>query len=353
MVYNTIISVSKNSTIKKDLFWESAEPGDWTVGVKIFWNESKYDLVQSNNMLSSTEFLHVDPIESDKPIIKNVKVSPSGIVQKDIVVITAEVYDTSGLKKVDINITNPLDDTYVSAMIKRDENSFKYSFSKTDEIGEYDFVITAIDNTLKNSYETYSGEFNVGKDNVDPMINYVGADPIVQLVGSYITLSCIVSDNVGISDVEARIVSPEGFSYTEDMDLKEENYIYKDIYTKAGKYSFFVIATDISGNIKISAKKYFWITDDLNDYDGDGIPNSWENKYNLDSFNASDADVDFDDDGYTNLEEYKMNTNPRENILIQNMASNIRENIWYLISSIIVFLVIIFLSIYAKRRVYK
>jgi len=353
LVYTAYISVKKNSTIKKDLFWDSAEPGDWTVGVKIFWSESKYDLFQLNNMLSSNEFLHVDPVESDKPIIKNVKVSPSSLVQKDLVIITADVYDDSGLKKVDINITDPLDGTYISSMIKTDENSFKYSFSKTGEIGEYDFVITAIDNTPKNNFKTYKGEFDVRKDNVDPVISYFGADPIVQKREGYITISCIVSDNIGISDVEARIVTPEGFSYNEELDLKEERYVYKDIYTISGKYSFFITTTDISGNIEISGKKYFWITDDLNDYDSDGIPNNWENKYNLDSFNSSDADIDSDDDGYTNLEEYKMNTNPRENILIQNMASNIRENIWYLISSVIVFLIIIVLSIYAKRRIYE
>jgi len=353
MVYSKIIDVKKNSTIKQDLFWNSASPGYWSVGVKVFWNESKYDLFQLNNMRSSPDFLYVNSIESGKPIIRNVAVAPSNPSKGDVISITAEVYDNSGLKKVEVNITNPLGVSNIGSMVRTTGDRLKYVFDETDKIGEYSFVITAVDDTAKNNFEKFEGKFVVENDKTDPIISYFGADPIVQLAGKEVTISCIVTDDIEISDVEVEIVYPDGFSYVEDMQLKNERYVYKDIYSSLGQYSFFVTATDTANNRDISSKKYFWITDDLDDYDKDGIPNSWEKKYNLNIFNASDADLDLDNDGYTNLEEYNMNTNPRENILIQNIAANIRENVWYLVFSIIAFLAITFLSIYGRRRIIK
>ncbi len=48
------------------------------------------------------------------------------------------------------------------------------------------------------------------------------------------------------------------------------------------------------------------------DNDNDGMPDDWELKYRLDPFNSSDALVDSDGDGLTNLQEYKLGTNPKK-----------------------------------------
>ncbi|MFT5296134.1 MAG: outer membrane protein assembly factor BamB [Colwellia sp.] len=46
------------------------------------------------------------------------------------------------------------------------------------------------------------------------------------------------------------------------------------------------------------------------DSDNDGLPLWWESLYNLDDNNASDAALDSDEDGLTNLEEFSLRTNP-------------------------------------------
>ncbi|MCU0798654.1 MAG: fibronectin type III domain-containing protein [Candidatus Thermoplasmatota archaeon] len=46
------------------------------------------------------------------------------------------------------------------------------------------------------------------------------------------------------------------------------------------------------------------------DWDRDGIPNEWEERYSLDPNNPNDASMDFDKDGKTNIEEFHDGTNP-------------------------------------------
>ena len=44
--------------------------------------------------------------------------------------------------------------------------------------------------------------------------------------------------------------------------------------------------------------------DESRDSDHDGIPDTWEKKWGLDPYNAADAELDKDGDGFTNLEEF-------------------------------------------------
>ena len=49
----------------------------------------------------------------------------------------------------------------------------------------------------------------------------------------------------------------------------------------------------------------------LPDRDGDGMYDAWESNNGLDSRNPADASLDDDGDGYTNLEEFRVRTDPR------------------------------------------
>ena len=46
------------------------------------------------------------------------------------------------------------------------------------------------------------------------------------------------------------------------------------------------------------------------DADQDGMPNTWENKHGFNASDSNDNNKDFDNDGYTNLEEFLNGTNP-------------------------------------------
>lgn len=48
------------------------------------------------------------------------------------------------------------------------------------------------------------------------------------------------------------------------------------------------------------------------DNDNDGMPDEWETKHNLNPLDSSDALIDLDGDGVTNLQEHKLGTNPRK-----------------------------------------
>jgi len=48
------------------------------------------------------------------------------------------------------------------------------------------------------------------------------------------------------------------------------------------------------------------------DNDQDGLPNDWEKKYGLNANDAADADLDKDNDGFTNKEEFEANTDPTD-----------------------------------------
>jgi hypothetical protein len=50
------------------------------------------------------------------------------------------------------------------------------------------------------------------------------------------------------------------------------------------------------------------------DSDNDGMPDRWEIKYGLDPYNAADAVLDCNGDGYTNIEKYINGMNPKKKI---------------------------------------
>lgn len=185
----------------------------------------------------------------------------------------------------------------------------------------------------------------------EPVIVYFDVRPHVQTRNGYVNITCIATDYIIIKTVEVNITDPYGISEMEQMtELSDGEYTYGQAFEEPGKYIFFIRVEDNTGNYVETSNKTFWIAEDADDRDNDGMPDWWEEKYNLDPEDPTDADDDIDGDEYTNLKEYEIGTNPLKNIFTQNVAYRVRNNIWYLAGSTVLFLLIVILSIYGKRR---
>jgi len=350
---NTSLSVKKGNSIKKSLFWESARSGEWIIGAKVFVPETKKDTDWWNNQMVSIPRLKVKAIEDNDPVIHSIDVQPDYQEQGGIVSITAEITDDSGLESVTIVITSPKGKIYDEEVMAytTEDDWFRYDFEETYDVGIYDFEILAVDISINANNATAEGSFTIKEDSTDPVIYFFDVDPYVQLKNKSVNISCIASDNIGIKKVTLIIVSPDGQNVSINMDLSTNNkYVYKSIYNVSGVYSCYIVIQDIAGNKVNTDIKNFWITSNLNDKDDDGMPDWWEKEHGLDPEDPSDAEKDADGDGFTNLEEYKMGTNPSKDIFMENAIYRVKENIWYLAGSIVSFLLILCLSVYGIRR---
>jgi hypothetical protein len=345
------IDVKADSGGTVSMFWDSAAPGKWLIGVKILVNNTKKDSDISNNRLLFNDFLEVKAIEGSKPKITIDSITPEKPEQGDYVDITAVVTDETGLKTVTINITDPNNDSLKADMIRLKNDKFRYVYKNTDYIGDYSFEIEAVDNTIKHNTRKLKEEFTVVKENTFPKVSFVGVFPYVQLVDEPLSITCIATDNRGVESVTVFIYPPDGFMIEADLDDTQTNkYVYKNIYNVSGKYKYKISIVDTSDNEIITEEKYFWITTNIDDTDNDGIPNQWEEKYGLNPEDPADAEKDMDNDSISNLKEYESGTNPRKNIPLENIGYRIKNNIWYILGITLIFIVIIATIIIIKWR---
>jgi hypothetical protein len=111
------------------------------------------------------------------------------------------------------------------------------------------------------------------------------------------------------------------------------------IWMEQAIHNISVTYCDASNASNISRR---YITVDVrSDFDADGLPDVWE-RQNFKNLNSADAASDWDSDGWTNLEEFQMGTNPK----VVNMKPGFFEEYWWLFMVIAMMLIVLLLLVF-------
>lgn len=354
---STNISLKKNTSTNVTLTWQKTYygkanfKGEWAVGIKIDNTTQTPDKYEVDNKRALYHVLKVIPAERNPPVLSNLECL-SSIELGDKLLIKVTATDASGIGTVIISIKTP-NKTYVNATMAAEENNrYEYLFT-TLQLGRHDFTIKATDLSPNKNQSIIMGYFVVTGDLTPPTITYFGVNPPAQLPNHPVEIRCIASDYSGIRSAEVTIQFPDNQVETHIMSTPpaDTKYIYTKTYESTGKYVFSITVKDTSGNQKTTEEKTFWITEDINDTDNDGMPDDWEERYGLNPYDPNDASQDEDNDGITNLEEYQQGTNPLQKLSSSTeILDRLQENWAYLTASLIVLVVIILLALYGIRR---
>ncbi len=357
MKNSTRISLKKDTSTNVTLTWLETRfgkptfKGEWAVGIEIFTSEQNPDKNISDNFKALYHVLKVTPAERNPPVLSNLDFS-SSIEKGDTLLIGVTAIDESGIDTVVISIRTP-NRTYVNATMTPEENHrYEYVFTSV-QIGRHNFSIIATDLSPNKNQTKNTDYFMVTEDQTPPTITYFGIIPKIQLPDHSVEIRCIATDYSGIQSAEVTIQFPDSQTETHPMTIPaaDTKYVYTKTYESTGMYTVFITVTDKLGNKKTTPEKTFWVTDDLEDKDNDGMPDDWEERYGLNPADQSDASQDDDNDGATNLEEYEQGTNPIKKISSSSeFAERLKENWAYLTASLIVFIAIVLLAVYGIRR---
>jgi subtilase family serine protease len=353
----TTLSLKKNEAKNINLIWAETEygkesfHGEWAIGIRILNTTTTPDKHGENNTMALFHVLRVNPAERKPPVISNLNY-PRTIEQGQAVLITAQVTDDSGIDSVKISIRTPNKTVVKGNMTAEVNNQYKYQYMST-LLGSYTFWINATDQSPNHNKSTTTGTFEITDDRTPPTISFYGEYPSVQLKNDEVELRCITTDFSGIQSVKVTLHSPDNLLETHTMNnaSHDSKYIYTQDYGIIGKYVYSITVEDNKGNKKTTEDKTFWITNDLDDTDNDGMPDTWEDRYGFNPYDSLDASQDVDNDGITNLQEYKDGTNPTKKLSSPSeFFTRLKENWVYLVASIIVFVMIVILSRYGIRR---
>lgn len=120
-----------------------------------------------------------------------------------------------------------------------------------------------------------------------------------------------------------------------------------------GSYVVTVTASDgtetieMTFNVNVSEVPEMIIPTDETDTDSDGMPDWWEDLYDLDPEDPSDAGEDLDGDGITNLEEFTGRTSPTEDNSEPEEKGT--SPIFFIIIAILAILAIVFLALFLLK----
>jgi len=182
------------------------------------------------------------------------------------------------------------------------------------------------------------------------VFDYVSVSSGVNLVSEQVTFNCVFSPLVDPKNVTLHLLNQEeNVSNMILVETETNRFVHFTSFTDVGKYMF-NISAEIGNQTVTSITRSFWITTSLSDKDADGMDDEWEYYYGFDSENPADAYGDYDDDGYKNLDEFTMDTDPLEADYTEFMVYHIQNNFHLIFLTILFLLVALLFSIVGLRR---
>jgi len=356
----TKISLKKNEFKNISLTWDYALygkadfRGEWAVGIQIRITPQNPDKNSGDNLRALYHALRVTPAERIPPVLSNLEF-PTIQELGTPMYISVKATDASGIASVVISLKTPNRTFVNTTMTAKENNRYEYLFTPT-QLGRHDFSLTATDLSPSKNQSTVHGHFEVVPERTPPTVSYVGAIPFVQKPGGFVEIRCIATDVSGIKSVTVNVGTPsDQYGHMEihvmSNTSSDSKYTYTASYGSVGKYVFYITVEDNKGNTKTTDEKTFWIANDLNDTDSDGMPDAWEEKYGFNPYDPTDASQDADDDGITNIQEYQEGTNPLKKLSSSTeLISRLKDNWAYLTASLLVLAIILVLVWYGIRR---
>ncbi|MBC7129397.1 MAG: hypothetical protein H5T45_06705 [Thermoplasmatales archaeon] len=216
----------------------------------------------TSNGGSGTIRVNLTVVEYDNipPSISDVVATPPLQDAGKYVRISCVVIDNINVSNVFLNITYPNEAYENFSIIENRTGNIFFSNRTYSMIGNYSFFIYAIDSS-NNSNKSISYNFEI-RDLSAPEIKNISY-PSMGSFGSNLNISCVVTDNINVSNVFLNITYPnEAYENFSIIENRSGNIFFCNrTYSMIGNYSFFIYAIDSSNNSNKSSSYNFEIRD--------------------------------------------------------------------------------------------
>lgn len=223
-----------------------------------------------------------------------------------------------------------------------------YDINATDLVeGENTIRIVALD-LAQNSFEA---TFTFTLDSISPKVSSIfAAQPYYPYNHTRIIIT--FSEPMDTDSVEAALNTSPKIQYTLTWYNKGQELWLVDLigleYNEYYVVDFKQDVYDLAGNPLVNFTGYGFIAtfDIYQDSDKDEMPDGWEFYYDLNPDDPSDAGSDFDGDGYTNLEEFKGDSDPTDSKSIPRGDETQGPELWWLFLILVAMLLISIILVY-------